>query len=181
ATLGDRPGGRGFLLGTDLVDDNDLRHVILDGFDHHGVLQRRSGDLHAPRAADARVRNVAVTRDLVRGVHDDDTLAHFVSEHPRDLSKESRLADAWAAEQQDAAARLDNVADDLHGPVNGTPDPQCETDHLARPVAEGADAVKGPLDARTVVPAELPDTGDHKGDVLGGHFALREDLLTSCK
>ena len=49
AALGDRPRGSGLGLGTDLVDDDDLGHMIFDGFDHHGVLQGRIGDLHAAR------------------------------------------------------------------------------------------------------------------------------------
>ena len=181
AALGDRPRGAGFLLGSDLIDDDDLRHVILDGLDHHGVLQRRRGDLHAPRAADARVWNVAVACDLVRGVHDDDALPHLVREHARDLAQKRGLPDAGATEEQDAAPGLDDVADDFHRPIDRAPDAQREPDDLACAIAEGADAMERSLDARAVVPAELPDAGDYKGEVLGGDFALGEDLLPAGK
>src|SRR2546430_11007048 len=33
-SFGNGARGRGFELGTDLVDDDDFGHVILDGFDH---------------------------------------------------------------------------------------------------------------------------------------------------
>src|SRR5207237_10352 len=94
------------LLGADLVDDDDLGHVVLDGLDHDGVLQRRSGDLHAARAADPGVWDVAVAGDLVRGVDDDDALPHLVREHARDLAQKCRLPDAGATEEQNAAPGL---------------------------------------------------------------------------
>ena len=40
AALGDRARGQRFGLGADLVDHDDLRHVVLDRLDHHVVLQR---------------------------------------------------------------------------------------------------------------------------------------------
>ena len=35
------------------------------------------------------------------------------------------------------------------------------------------------LDARAVVPAELPDPGDDVCEILGGHLAVRQHLLAS--
>src|SRR5205823_545839 len=160
------------LLGADLVDHDDLRHVVLDRLDHHRVLKRRRGDLHPPRAAYARVRDVAVPGDLVRGVHDDHALSHLIRQDARDLSQERRLPNARATEEQDAPASLDYIADDLHRAVDGPSDAQREANDLAGAVAKRADAVKGPLDARAVVPSELADAGDHEGDVLGGHLPL---------
>src|SRR3989304_381592 len=60
AGLGDGAGGGRLEVGADLVDDDDLGHVVLDGLDHDGVLEVRAGYLHAAGAADARVRDVAV-------------------------------------------------------------------------------------------------------------------------
>ena len=77
AALGNRAGSGRFGLGPDLVDHDDFGHVIFDGLDHHRVLQRRIGDLHAPRHPDARMRDVAVARDFVRAVHDDDAFSLF--------------------------------------------------------------------------------------------------------
>jgi len=141
----------------------------------------RRGDLHPPRAADPRMWDVAIAGDLIRGIHDDDALPHLVREHARDLSKKGRLADAGTTEEQDAAPGLDDVTDDLHRPVDRAPDAQREADDLAGTVAKGADAVKGPLDARAVVPTELSNARDHESDVLSGHFPLGEDLFASGK
>ena len=47
AALGDRARGRRFLLRPDLVDDDDLGHVVLDCLDHDGVLHLGPRDLHA--------------------------------------------------------------------------------------------------------------------------------------
>ena len=65
AALCDRAGGRSLELGPDLVDHDDLRHVVLHRLDHHGVLEERSLDLHAPGAPDAWMRDVAVATNLV--------------------------------------------------------------------------------------------------------------------
>ena len=59
AALGDRASGHRFLFRADLVDDDDLRHVILDGFDHHVVLLGDARDLHAACVPDAGVRDIA--------------------------------------------------------------------------------------------------------------------------
>src|SRR5207244_13436548 len=136
-------------------------------------------DLHAARAADPGVRDVAVARDLVRGVHDDNALPHLVREHARDLAQEGRLADAGPPEEQDAASRFDHVADDLHRSVDRAPDAERQTDHFARAVAERADAVERPLDAGAVVPAELTYARDHERDALRGHLPLRDALLAA--
>ena len=65
ATLGDSPCGGGLELGTDLIDDDDLGHVVLDRLDHHGMLQQRRLHLHAPRAPNAGMRDIAVAADLI--------------------------------------------------------------------------------------------------------------------
>ena len=83
-------------LGADLVDDDDLGHVVLDRLDHHLVLERRRADLHPARLADGRVRDVAVAGDLVAGVDDDDALAHVVGQDAGGLAQHRRLADARA-------------------------------------------------------------------------------------
>jgi len=65
AALGDRPRGKCLRLHADLVNDHDLRHVVLDCLDHHGVLHFRCRDLHPARVADRGVGDVTVPRDLV--------------------------------------------------------------------------------------------------------------------
>ena len=65
SALGNRARRRRLELSADLVDDDDLGHVVLDRLDHHRVLQHRSLYLHATRPSDAGMRDVAVAADLV--------------------------------------------------------------------------------------------------------------------
>ena len=165
AALGDRARGGRFGLGADLVDDDDLGHVVFDRFDHHGVLQRRIGDLHAPREADAGMRNVAVAGDFVRGVDDDDALAIF-GKHARALAQHRRLADARAAEQTDRLPAAQHVEQDVDRAVNRAPDAARKTDDLAGAVANRADAVQRLLDAGAIIGAERRDARADVRDVF---------------
>ena len=174
ATLGDRPGGLRLELGPDLVDDDDLRHVVLDRLDHHLVLQRWRADLHAARLADRRVRDVAVAGDLVGRVDHDDALAEVVGQHPRGLAQHRGLADAGPAHDQDRLPGLDEVVDDLDRAVDGAADPARQADDLAVPVADRADPVERALDARAVVVPERADVVDHEGDVGLGDLAIQQ-------
>jgi hypothetical protein len=72
------------------------------------------------------MRDVAVARDLVGGV-DDHPLADAVREDARGFAKERRLADSGRTHEQDALARLDDVADDLERPEDGPSDPVSPT------------------------------------------------------
>ncbi len=138
AALGDRPGGLGLELGPDLVDDDDLGHVVLDRLDHHLVLERRRPDLHPAGLADGRVRDVAVAGDLVRRVDDDDALAEVVGQDARGLAEHRGLADARPAHDQDRLPGLDEVPDDLDRPVDRPADPAGQADDLAVAVADRA-------------------------------------------
>ena len=186
ATLGDGPGGRRLQLGADLVDDDDLGHVVLDRLDHHLVLHRWRADLHPARLADGRVGDVAIAGDLVRGVDDDNALAEVVGEDACGLAQHRRLADARAAHDQDRLPGLDEVRDDLDGPVHRSADAACQPDHLAAPVADRADPVERALDAGTVVVPERADVVDHEGDVgvvdlsiEQAHLCIREAAFRS--
>ena len=94
ATFGNGPGGHGFEFGADFVDDDHLRHVIFDGFDHDGVLRGGSRNLHSAGASDGRVRNVSVAGNFVAGIDNDDALAEFVGEHAGAFPKQGRFAHA---------------------------------------------------------------------------------------
>ena len=155
------------------------RHVVLHGLDHHRVLQRRRRHLHSPCAADAGVRDVAIACDLVRGVNDHDSLRQIVGENARHLAQHRRLSHTRPAEEEDAPSRLDDVADDLDGAVNGSADAERQSDDLSGTVPQRADAVQGSLDTGTIVAPELADMRDHICEVLGGHLALRQHLFTA--
>src|SRR5690606_32550265 len=154
AALGDGPGRGRLGLGSDLVDDDHLGHVVFDCLDHHRVLPLGVGHLHAPRRADAGVGDVPVAADLVGGVHDHHALARVVGEDAGALAELGRLAHARRAEQQDVAAALDQVADRLDRAEDGAPHAQGEADDPSLAVANGGDAVEGAFDAGAVVAGE---------------------------
>ena len=64
-------------------------------------------------------------------------------------------------------------------PNTARPMRQVRPDDLAAPVADGGDAVEGPLDAGAVVLAERADVVDDVLDVRLGDLALEQDLLAA--
>jgi hypothetical protein len=177
ATLGDGAGRGGFQLRADLVDDDDLWHVVLDGFDHHLVLHRGRAHLHPAGLADGRMGDVAVAGDLVGRVDDDDPLAHVVGQHAGGLAQHRRLADARSTHDQDRLPGLDEVVDDLDGAVHRPADATGQPDDLAVAIADGRDAVERALDAGPVVVPERADVLDDEGDVGVVDLALQERYL----
>ncbi len=163
AAFGDRPRGDSLEFGTDLVDDDALRHMVLHRFDHHRVLERRSADLHTPGASDPRVGDVTVARDLVGRVDDDHTLTALVAEHAGAFAQHRCLADAGRAEQEDRLAADDHVLDDVDGPRHRPTDAAGQADDGAFAVADGADPVERALDPRSVVVTKETDV---LGDVV---------------
>ena len=172
AALGNRACRHGLKLASDLVDDDHLGHVILHRLDHHLVLQRRLGNLHAPRTADGRMGDVAVAGDLVAGVHDHHALV--LAAQARRLAQQRRLADARAPQQQDALVLGDDVLDDVDGAVDGAPDAASQPDHIALAVADGRDAMQRAFDAGPVVLAKIAHVLDHHLQVGQGDLVLAQ-------
>src|ERR1019366_6898899 len=163
----------------DLVDDDDLRHVVLHRLDHHRVLQLRPGHLHPPRPADPGMGDVAIPGDLVAGVDHHYPLATLVSQDAGHLAQHGRLADARFAQQQKALTADHDVADDLHPAGHRPAHPAGQADDLPSPIADGADPVQGAGDPGTVVPAEVTHPVGHVGDVLQADRGVAEDHLTA--
>src|SRR5436853_1392935 len=109
-------GSERFLFRTDLIYDDDLGHVILDGFDHHGMLKLRLGDLHATGATDCRMRYISITRDFVGGIDDDHALLEFFAENACHFAKLGGFPATRASEDQYAAAAFHHVLDYIDGP-----------------------------------------------------------------
>ena len=143
APLGDRPRGLGLALGPDLVDHDDLGMW----FSTASIITRagvRAGHLHAPGAADGVVRDVAVAGDLVRGVDDHHAPLQIVGQDPRQLAEHRRLADAGAAEEQDAPPVLRQVLDAPGRAGDRAPDAAGQPDDRSAAVADRRDAVERP-------------------------------------
>ena len=151
--------------------------MVLDGLDHHLVLERWGPDLHPPRLADRRMRDVAVAGDLIGGVDHDDPLAEVVGQDARGLAQHRGLADAGPTHDEDRLPGLHEVVDDLDRPVDSATDPARQPDDLALPIADGADPVEGPLDTGTVVVAERPDVVDDERDIGLVDLAVQQHHL----
>jgi hypothetical protein len=169
AAFGDRARRLRLKLGADFVDYDYLGHVVLDRLDHHGMLAGRRWYLHPARAPNARMRDVTVPGDLIRGIDDHYALVKFVGQNARHFAKHGRLANAGAAQKQHALAGLDYVADDGDGPIHGTADAAGQAYHTAFAVPDGRDSVQGALDARAVVFAKVPNAADDEINIIVGY------------
>ena len=172
AALGNGAGGGGFQFGADLVNDDHFGHMVFHCLDHHGVLTGGAGHLHSAGPSDRGVRNVAVAGDFVAGVHDDNALAEVVAENAGHFAQQRRLAHAGRPQQQDAFARLDQVADDVDRAIDRPPDAAGQPDNIAGAVADARDAVQRALDTGAVVFAEMPDALGDIVEILAGHVHL---------
>ena len=102
-------------------------------------------------------------------------LLQIVGQHARHLAQHRRLADARAAEQQDAFAGLDQVADDRDRAVDGAADAAGQADDRAGAIADRGDAMQRALDAGAVVVAKHADPVNDMLDTVTGHFTLVKD------
>jgi hypothetical protein len=135
--------------------------VVLDCLNHHFVLERRGGHLHAPRPSDGGVGNVAVAADFVRRIDDDHTLG--LSEHPGGLAQHRRFADTRPAQEQDALSRFDNIAYDFDRSIHGASNPAGQSHDFALTVTDAGNAVERSGNARPVIVRKLADS---RNDVL---------------
>src|SRR5207237_5015316 len=159
--LGDCTRRDGLQLRTDLVDHDHLRHVVLDRFDHHGMLQRRGTDLHPPRAPDPRVRDVAVTADLIGRVDDHHPLFHLVSQHPGTFAEHRGLPDPRAAEQEDALAPDHHVLDDVDGAGDRPAHPARQPADLSGTIPDSPAPIQRPPHPPPAPPPNPPHPPPH--------------------
>ena len=158
---------------TYLVDDDDLRHVVLHSFDHDLVLSARMRHLHPPSSADARMRYVSVPGDLIRRVHDDHALlldvCQLLAHGPNggrlspsltgaSRPMEERHASAAAyrvSEKENGFAFPDDVRHHRRAADDVSTDPGRQSDHLSPSVLDAADAMQRPADPCSIISSEL--------------------------
>jgi hypothetical protein len=180
----DSPGRDGtcdlrLLGGADLVDDDDLRGVVLDGLQEDFVLAGRVGHLHAPCAADGGVGHVPVPADLVAGVHHDHPEAELVRQDAGSVAQDGGLAGPRGPQEEQRPAGGQEVAQ-RRGRAREMPaHPHGEPGDVPVPVADGGDAVQGAGDSGPVVRPELPDFAHHVLQVSGGDRVLQEHVASS--
>lgn len=172
ATLRNRAGGLRLGLRPDFVDHNHFGCVILDGFNHDGVLKVRPGHLHAAARSDPRMRDVSVTRDFIGCIDDDHALDQFRGQDPRALSQQRRLSNPGAAQQQDALPGLDHVPENVHCAVDGSTHTAGQSDNHIPSIPNAGNAMQGSLDAGAIVLRERADTMYGVFDVF-----TRDDLV----
>ena len=158
------------LFAPDLVNHNRLGVVVLHRFNHHLMLARRVGHLHAPRPPHRRMRNVAVAANLVGGVHHHHAPA--LGQHTRRFAQHGGLAHARPPQQQNAFAREHQVFNNLRRAIHRAPHAARQPDDFSLPVANGRDAVQRALDAGTVVRIKLAQAGHHCLNVCDGQLGF---------
>ena len=87
------------------------------------VLLGGRGHLHTPRPPNARVGNVTVASDLVRGIHDNDAFAYVICQQARRFAQQGGLSDPRAPEEEQGLPLFDNIAQNVHSAKQRPPDP----------------------------------------------------------
>jgi hypothetical protein len=181
AALGDRARRFSLKRRTNLVDDDYLRHMVFYRLDHDGMLFRWGRHLHPARTPNPRMRNVSITCDLVRRIHNDDAFAEVVGKHARRLAQDRGLPNARASEDQDALPTLHKIAHQLHCPHDRPTDTARQADDGAMPVPDRRDAVQRARNTRAVIVAKGTDARRHRVEVSRRDFDVVEDHLVRRK
>jgi len=140
--------------------------MVFNCLDHHRMLLGDAGDLHPSSVADSWVRHVAVSRDFIAGIDDDDALTGLIGEDPGDLSQLSRFPDSRPTEDQDGLARPDDIVDDVDGPFERASYPARQSDDFSVTISHARNPVQSALDPGSVVIAKIPDGLDNVFQVV---------------
>ncbi len=165
----------GFTFPADLIDDDDLRVVILHRLDHGFVLVGRARNLHAAGAADGRMRNIAVTTNLVAGIDDDHPF--LLGQNAGHFAQHRRFADSGATQNEDAMSFGDDILDDGDSAIDSAADATRQAHDLLAPVANAGNAVQGASDSRPIVVIEIADAGHNLFDLFVGDLGLAQHTL----
>jgi hypothetical protein len=137
--------------------------VILDSFDHDGVLELRFGYLHSSGSSDAGVGNISIAGYFIGCIDDYNSFLEVVCQHAGRLAQQRGLADAGPSHQEDALARFHEVANYVDRSVDSATDAACKAHDFANPIPDRRNPVERPFDPGAIVPGESADTA---GDVL---------------
>src|SRR5690606_24188768 len=98
---------------------------------------------------------------------DDDALgAVLLGEDAADVTQERGLADAGRADDHEALAGLEGLAERFGDAADEPPDAHGDTDDLVVTVAHGAESVQGAVDAGAVIRPEALDAVDDVVEVV---------------
>ncbi len=173
AAFGDGAGRRRFQLAPDFVNDDDLRIVVLNRFNHDLMLQRGLGDLHAAGAADCRVRHITVAANLVGCIHNHH--AGLFGQNAGGLAQHGGFTDSRSPEQQNAFSGQDQVLNDINGAIHRPPHPAGEADNDTQFIAYSRNTMQGTFYPGTVVRVKLTDARHHLVNFRPGHI-MRADF-----
>jgi hypothetical protein len=151
--------------------------VVLHRLDHHRVLGSYLRDLHAPRAAHARVRDVTIAGDLVRGVDNHDAPTVLIGQEASRLTQQGGLPDSWPTQEQYALPLGHKVTDDIKRSADGAADAAGQADDLAPTVAHSGDAVQRARNTGTIIVAERAKLRCDSSEIRGGDLHYAEVTL----
>ena len=134
--FGNRSRSLGLEFSANLVDDNDLGHVVLHCLDHDRMLFAWALHLHTASTTDARVSNIPVTGYFIGGINNNHTLLHLVGQHTSSLAEHGCLTDARFAKDKHALARRHQVLDQGDRTGDGSTKTARQAHNLARAAAD---------------------------------------------
>jgi hypothetical protein len=148
--------------------------VVLNRLDHYAVLIGWRWHLHAPGASNRRMRNIAVTGNLIGCVDDHHPLVQLVGKYPSSFSQERRLTHPRATEEQHALAGLDKVAHDCDGAEDSTTNPAGKPDNLAGAIADCGNTMKRPFYTGSIVTAKRSNAFRDKCEIFAIHLSVNQ-------
>jgi hypothetical protein len=120
------------------------------------------------------MRDVAVARDLVGGVHDHDSFANLVGKHTRHFTQHRRLAHTRSPKKQNTLSGANQVVDDLSGSKNRSPHSTGHAHRTPSTISDNRNPVKGSLYSSAIVIAKLTYPLDDPLEVGVGDFLIAQ-------
>src|SRR5438552_17765036 len=142
------------------------------------MLFSRTRHLHTTSTSNARMRNIAISSYLIRGIHDHHTFIGFVREDASYFAQQGGFSHTWATKNQDGLALFDNITDQGNTAKHRSPNTACQANDFPFAVTHCTDTVQSAFNACAVVVAKLADTFDHIFEVGVGYGLGAKDHLS---